>query len=145
MQLFENLPTDILRYIYEFVPTTSKLWITKKNYIKYHHLVWNMIPFDQIENYIREIVNRDNSFVFSFILKENFSRWLSFKKYQYKSTIYANYIYFLLGLCVHSESPKCRELIREKLKETGLSKNEHKKNIITKQISQKITKSLPKI
>ena len=131
MHLFEQLPTDILRYIYTFVPTTSKLWLTKHNYIRDHHLVWDLIPSDQIENYIREMVNRDNSFVFSFILKENFNRWLSFKKYHYKSIIYSNYIYFLLGLCVDSQSPKCRNVIRCKLEQTGLSKNEHKKNITT--------------
>ena len=72
MKLFEQLPSDILKYIFTFVPTTTKLWITKQNYKKHHHLVWDMIPDDQVENYIREMVHRDNSFVFSFILKENF-------------------------------------------------------------------------
>lgn len=131
MKLFEQLPSDILRYIFTFVPTTTKLWLTKANYTKHHSLVWDLIPNDQIENYIREMVHRDNSFVFSFILKENFNRWISFKKYQYKSIIYSNYIYFLLGLCIDSQSPNCRNLIRNRLEETGLSKNQHKKNITT--------------
>ena len=131
MLVFGKLPSDILKYILEFVPIDVKLWMTKENYSKYHPCIKDLIRREDYENYIRDMVRRDNDFVFSFLLRENFNKWLSFKKYHYKSTIYSNYIYFLLGLCVDSESPKCRELIRAKLTETGLSKNQHKKNSTT--------------
>ena len=64
------------------------------------------------------------------LLLENQNKWFNMKKYLYQDSIYANYIYFLKTYCVENKSTKCKQLIDLLLLNLGLSKNQHKKNII---------------
>jgi hypothetical protein len=105
--------------------------LNKKEYIKNHLFLKKYIQRDQYENYVRDMIRRDNSFVFSLLMRENAQRWLQFKKYIYNTCIYSNYIYFLLEFCIQNNSEKCKHVVNEYLQETGLSKNQHKKNIVT--------------
>jgi len=104
--------------------------LSKANYELYHKSIRAHIISGQMENYIRDMVRRDNIFVFNYIVKENYKRWLTIKKYRYNSTVFANYIYFLQNFCITNESANCRNAVEELLKTLGLSKNQHKKNIV---------------
>jgi hypothetical protein len=125
-----KLPNELIREIYTYIPKTVTVFLTKKNYLKYHHLLRKHINKRNIENYIRAIVRQDNDFVLKQLLVENEKRWLNMKKCYYKHCIYTNYVTFLESYAIDNESTKCRDLITNFFQELGLSKNQHKKNVI---------------
>ena len=124
----EKLPSDITKTIINFIPNIVSVFLDKKSYIENHFTIKKYILKDQYENYIRSMIRQDNHFVFENILRENFDKWLLYKKYTYKITIFSNYIYFLLEYCIENKSDNCKNIINEYLKKSGLSKNQHKKN-----------------
>ena len=130
MQNIDRLPEELVREIYGYVPKCVTIFLTKKNYLKEHHLMINMINRGNIENYIRAMVRQDNDFVFKQLLVEHSKRWFEMKKCYYQHYIYSNYITFLETYALENESTKCRNLITELFQEQGLGKNQHKKNVI---------------
>jgi hypothetical protein len=93
-------------------------------------------PDLEFENYIRSTVRRDHPFVFQQILDENYKKWFTIKRYEYRNVIYMNYVYFLISYCIDNDSPKCKMILTQLLEELGFSKNQYKKNI-TKSIRWK--------
>jgi hypothetical protein len=124
------LPDELIREIYTYVPKIVKICLTKKNYIQDHCLMKQYINKQNIENYFRAMIRQDNNFVFKQLLVENKNKWLDMKKYYYKTGIYTNYITFIYSYAIENESTKCRQLFNDLIQELGLSKNQHKKNII---------------
>ena len=129
-QNIDNLPKELIFIVYDYIPEVAMIFLNKEYYKKYHHLFKDCIHRKKLENYVRTTVRQDNEFVFNQILQENYKKWLTFKKYLYKDSIYANYIYFLKIYCAENQSTKCINLINKLFEELGLSKNQHKKNII---------------
>ena len=126
--MFGLLPDEIRNIIFDFLPPSVLLRLNRDYYIQYHPICKEQIPLRFYENYIRNMVRQDCDFIFSLLLQENANRWIGIKKYVYKSTCFANYIYFLKDFCIEHDSPRCRGVLRAFLDETGLSKNLHKKN-----------------
>jgi hypothetical protein len=127
----KRLPLEIEYIIKSFIPISVLVTLNKKNYIKYHAELKRLISKSQYENYIRDMLRRDNDFIFSFLLKENCKTWLNIRKYKYSNVNYGNYFCFIDKFCIDNESTKCRNMLKEFLNKTGLSKNQHKKNTIT--------------
>jgi hypothetical protein len=123
----EYLPDEIIRLIKEYIPIKILVFTNKENYNLYHSYMKKYII--NYENYIRDTIRRDNSFVFNKILEENYKKWLDIKKYIYKNTIYKNYIYFVIDYCIENLSTQCRNIITIFLRQNGLCQNQHKKNI----------------
>jgi len=123
-----NLPDDMINVIKEYVPKKEFVFTNKQNYILYHHLIKKSIK--NYENYIRDIIRRDNDFVFNLIIKENYEKWCEIKQYRYKNMIFKNYVYFTISYCIENDSNNCRNVITKFFKEHGLGKNLHKKNVI---------------
>jgi hypothetical protein len=119
------LPYELLDIIYEYVPTSITMFLTKDNYIKNHHLIRKYIDKTKIEKYIRTMIHQDNDFVFNFLLVENHQRWLNMTKYYYQEYIYSNYLHFLDCFALENEAVKCRNLIVK-------YKNQHRKKLINK-------------
>ena len=124
------LPDEILIQIKEFIPLKKLVFLNKEYYLMYHCLIRQMILKNNYENYIRDTVRRDHSFVFKQIVKDNWKRWLSIRDYRYKNSVYSNYVYFLKDYCLINDSTNCRNSLNEFLKEQGIGKNQHKKNIV---------------
>jgi hypothetical protein len=131
LKRIQCLPVEIINQVHQYIPSKSLLFLNKKEYIKNHIKVKKYILKNQYENYIRDMIRRDNSFVFFLLFRENAERWLHFKKYMYNACIYSNYIYFLLEYCIQNHSEKCKHIVNTYLQESGLSKNQHKKNTVT--------------
>jgi hypothetical protein len=123
-----NLPNELINLIKEFLPKKELIFTNKENYSLYHNLVKQSIK--NYENYIRNIIRRDNEFVFNFILRENYNKWCEIKRYMYKNIYFLNYVYFIINYCIEHDSNNCRVVVINFLKEHGLGKNPHKKNII---------------
>jgi hypothetical protein len=123
-----KLPEVIIDLIKEFIPHFKVVFLNSKYYNAYHYILRNHIP--QYDNYVRDVINRDNEMVFKYIARENFERWLKNVEYRYKDMIFNNYIYFVLYYCVENNSEKCREILIDYLSERNLYKNLHKKNVV---------------
>jgi len=124
------LPNEIIINIKEYIPYTGLLVLNKNFYFKHHKYFKKLIKEKLYENYIRDIVRKDYYFVFDLLIKENYKFWYHVKRYIYKNVIYGNYICFLQSYCIENESTNCRNLLNKFLNESGLSKNQHKKNTI---------------
>jgi hypothetical protein len=137
--LINNLPKELVDYIFQYLKPITLVFLNKK-YYQLHHPSIKLYLCNikhQYSNYIRDIIRRDNDFVFSFIIEENWKNWLNFKNYSFKDKIFMNYIYFLIDYCFTYDSNKCKDIIYEKLDNyekwqdnKGLSKNLHKKNLV---------------
>jgi len=122
------LPVEMVMLIKSYLPKTSLIFLNNHYYKKYHYLVKKIITKNHFENYIRDIIRRDNEFVFSHILNDFQNGISKIKNYIYKNIMYKNYFYFLTDYCIKNNSTKCRTVLNEFLKEQGLCKNRHKKN-----------------
>ena len=125
--IFE-LPDDIIHLIKEFIPVNKLVFINKKHYNLYHHTIKNAIIL--FENYVRDVVARDNQFVFQKIIEENMDLWTKNKQYMYKNMIFNNYIYFIMHFCIENDSEKCQNLLVKELSKRDLCRNLHKKNVV---------------
>jgi hypothetical protein len=124
----KRLPPELIRYIKEYIPKKEFVFTNKVNYNLYHSLITPTIK--DYESYVRAMIRQDNEFVFKKIIEENFSKWYQIRQYKYKNMIFNNYLYFVMNFCIENESNNCRKTILEFLKEHGLGKNLHKKNIV---------------
>jgi len=124
----KKLPDDIINIIKEFIPKKQLVFTNHENYKLYHKLI--RVNIQNYENYIRDMIRRDNDFVFIRILEENYKRWFEIKHYRYKNMIFKNYLYFIINYSIENESSNCRKIMNRFLKEFGLCKNLHKKNIV---------------
>lgn len=133
MELLErifSLPDVLIDCIKEYIPLKEMVFISKEYYLLYHPFIKKMIIKNNYENYIRDTIRRDHHFVFQQMTKENWKRWLSIRDYRYKNSIYSNYVYFLKDFCLINDSTNCRNFLNSFLKEQGIGKNQHKKNIV---------------
>ena len=131
LSYISRLPLELEDIIKSFIPISVLLTLNKQYYVKYHKYIKEFINKFQYDNYIRDMLRKDNDFVFSFLIKENQKMWLNIRKYKYSGTSYGNFFCFIDKFCVDNESTKCRNFMKEYLNKTGLSKNQHKKNTIT--------------
>ena len=124
----KRLPPELIRCIKEYIPKKKIVFTNRENYNLYHSLLKPSIK--DYESYIRTMIRQDNEFVFKKIVEENFSKWYEIRQYKYKNMIFKNYLYFVMNFCIENESNNCRKTVLEFLKEHGLGKNLHKKNIV---------------
>ena len=127
-RITRRLPDELVRYIKEYIPKKEFVFTNRENYNLYHTLLKPSIK--DYESYIRSMIRQDNEFVFKKIVEENFSKWYEIRQYKYKNMIFNNYLYFVMNFCIENDSNNCRKTILDFLKEHGLGKNLHKKNIV---------------
>ena len=120
-----ELPDDIINLIKEFIPPKTLVFVNYKYYNLYHSIIRNSIPL--YENYIRDMIRRDNEIVFEKIVSENVDKWINNKEYIYKNTVFNNYIYFAIHFCIENDSDRCRLVLCNYLKKRDLWKNLHKR------------------
>jgi len=126
----DELPSDILNIIKEYFPIKITIRLNKKLYIENHNIMKRYINKLNYDRYIRDMIERDNSFVIEQLLKENFNKWLKNNNFFNKNNYYYNYVYFLKEYSIINNSIKCMEVINCYFTNSGLSKNQHKKNTI---------------
>ena len=128
IEKIKNLPNDIINVIFEFIPHHKLVFVNSLYYNQYHSL---LRPYIQLfDNYIRDIIRRDNEFVFKKIINENIHKWIKYKQYSYKNMIFNNYVYFVIHYCIENDSENCRKLLIDYLVKHDLCKNLHKKKVV---------------
>jgi len=131
MRLFKYLayfPVELLDIIFSYLPNESKIFLNREYYIKYHSLVRNMINPRNYDNYIRDMIKNNSTFVMTRLLEENHLQWLQPSKKIYKNIVYPHYGAYIIGLTKEMNCNKVRELLVDYYDNKGLSKNLHKKN-----------------
>lgn len=128
MKQISDLPDDIINLIRQFIPYKKLVFVNKTFYNLYHHTIRKSIPL--YENYIRDIIRRDNEFVFEKVIEENIHYWIKNRNYRYKNMIFNNYIHFIINFCIENYSERCREILLKILSKRHLCRNLHKKNIV---------------
>jgi hypothetical protein len=128
MKQISDLPNDIIELIKEFIPREKLVFVNTTYYKLYHHNIKKLIPL--YDNFIRDMIRRDNEFVFERIIEENIKIWLKKKEYVYKNMIFNNYIYFIMNYCIENNSDRCREILKIYLSKGDLCRNLHKKNVV---------------
>lgn len=123
-----KLPAELINIIKEYIPKKIVVFVNKTNYNLYHSVIKCCIH--NYEKFIRDVIRRDNEFVFEMIVNENYSRWVLIKNYRYNNMVFKNYAFFVVNYCIENDSNNCRKIIIDFLKKLGLCKNLHKKNII---------------
>ena len=127
-EITKRLPEELVKYIKEYIPKKEFVFTNRENYNLYHHLIKPYIK--DYEDFIRSMIRQDNEFVFKKIVEENYRKWYEIREYKYKNMIFNNYLYFVINYCIENESNNCIKIISEFLKEHGLCKNLHKKNVV---------------
>lgn len=128
MYYIYKLPEEVILIIKKYIPADWVIFVNKKNYILYHHLLCNMVPL--YESYVRDTIRRDSDFVFEKILGENFDKWVKPKHYIYKNMVFGNFVHFIMAYCIENNSQKCRELLISFLVKRDLRQNQFKNNIV---------------
>uniref|UniRef100_A0A6C0B9G1 Uncharacterized protein n=1 Tax=viral metagenome TaxID=1070528 RepID=A0A6C0B9G1_9ZZZZ len=122
-----QLPEEMVKEIYAFVPNWVKVYLNKKYYLKYHKFIKRKCM--KHDGYFRNIIRLDFDFIFQQSCSENMKQWLLRKQYKYKNNVFLNYAYLLEHLCIETESTKCRNILHFYIKKSGLNKNQHKKKV----------------
>ena len=128
MNNISTLPDDIIKLIKEYIPHKKLVFVNSSYYNLYHHTIRSSIPL--YDNYVRDIIRRDNEFVFDKVICENIDKWLENKQYFYKNMIFKNFIYFVVHFCIENNSDRCRDVLLIYLSKRDLCKNLHKKNVV---------------
>ena len=128
MEHISDLPCDIINLIKEYIPRWKLVFVNKNFYDLYHYTIKKRIPL--YNNYVRDMIRRDNDFVFERIIKENIELWLKKKEYFYKNMVFNNYIYFIMNYCIENNSERCRDVLSNYLSKRHLCRNLHKKNVV---------------
>jgi hypothetical protein len=124
----QKLFPELINIIKEYIPKKKFVFVNRENYFLYHSSIKHCIK--DYESYIRAMIRQDNEFIFKQVTEENCFRWYGIRQYQYKNMIFTNYLYFVISFCIENDSSNCRKVVSDFLKEHGLSKNLHKKNVV---------------
>lgn len=128
IEKIRNLPNELVDTIKEYVPKTKFIFTNRENYKLYHYLI--PIKPNHVNNYIKDIIRRDNEYCLNAIIRENYYKWYEKGQVYYKNMVFTNYLYFIIDYCIENESENCLKIINLFLKEHGLGKNLHKKNVV---------------
>ena len=123
---YDKLNDDVLDIIKSHLKPEILVWLNKENYFKYHKCVKNMINKEKYDDYVRDIVKHDCSFVFEQIMNEHFLKFHKWKFYTYKNTRFHSYLIFLRYYAYSNNSHKCVEVIDDFTSQKGFSPNWYK-------------------
>ena len=123
-----KLPQELIGLIKEYVPKKEFIFTNRENYKLYHYLI--PIKPNIFDDYIKDMIKRDNEYILNSIIRENYKKWYEKGKVWYKNMSFGNYLYFIINYCIENGSENCQKIINIFLKELGLDKNLHKKNVV---------------
>ena len=133
MYNIKELPDDIKKYIFDFLPNNKVKYLNKTLYNLTYPKIIPLYLNISYEIYIRKIITNDYEFIFKVLINNNLNRWIAMKKYIYERMIFKNYIHFLNYFAQEKNSKKCLKLINQIIENSGLNIKQHK-NIIKRNI-----------
>jgi hypothetical protein len=141
IQKINNLPKDIVMYIYNFIPEIILMKLNKIYFCQYfpwycsiknlptYYSYYNDkgLKLYDYEKFCRFLLRKDSDFIFKFVLEKNISRWMKYKKYTYKCYVFPTYLICLRYIALHEyNASKCYNLIGKEMKKKGIDINSYK-------------------
>jgi hypothetical protein len=124
--LIKDLPNELKNIIFSYIPYSKLIFVNNNYYLAYHKYL--PINPSYIENFIRDIIRKDNRFVFKMLLLENYIKWTKIKKYIYKNIICYDYVSFVNYYIIQNKSNKCKKELNDYISKYGImNKKEFKK------------------
>jgi hypothetical protein len=119
-----SLPDDILGNIYDYIQPFYLTLLNKKLYSENRSCIRQHIPVLNYESYIRQMVRKDNHFVFRHLLLESFTKWQQLINFKYKNFTFEDYVAYIIYLSQEHEASRVCEMITDKQNKEG--KKRHK-------------------
>ena len=131
---WKDIPEELKGIIFNYLPPTTLVWLNKEYYIKHHEVVSDMIKPARYQQYVTNMIIRDASFSFQFVMRENIVRWFKMmvnnKKHRFAGKTYSSFLPFLLEFSISSGAEKCRRVIEDVATEV-IGPKWHKRNRTT--------------
>ena len=125
--MINNLPNDIINYIFILISPKSKIFLSKSFYNQYNNYIDKIINDNKIESYIRDIIRKDYIFSFKTMFYRNLTHWMLMTNYPYsKNIIFENYLSFLKFYAIKNSSTKCLTFINKHYKSDNLKSHKYK-------------------
>lgn len=108
------LPNELKNIIFKFIPVIKLVNLNHYYYKTYHYYITCNIQSRNYQNYITDMIRKDNSLAFYNILNDIQSIENDFtrrKTYVYKKKNYKHMYDYLLFLCKNYESNNCKNLL----------------------------------
>lgn len=121
------LNEDVLGIIYSHLKSDVLWCLDKNNYFEHHHIVRKLIPNQDYDAYIRDMIRNDCSFVFHQILEERFDDFHKWKKYYFNQNMFPSYLIFLRSFAFDNSSYKCLKVLEQQCEKKGFEPNWYKR------------------
>jgi len=125
-----DIPEDVLRELYEYIPYKHRCIFNKVEFIRYKYSIFPInqaVYFKPDMIYIRKIIRNNFNFIFQQLLEVYFDQLIKIKKYYCNNKVFRNLIEYINYYCLENNAYKCKDVIDYYFVEKGLSKNRHKK------------------
>jgi len=129
MNKINSLPEELCRIIYDFIPLSTKSYLSKNNFQFYYQRKINELDFNNYkkhDRHIRDIIRNGRETPFSLIIKSSLSIWKKDKVWKWKNKTFPNYLIYVKHLTITYNQTNLRNLINEKIKK-DLGINKYKK------------------
>lgn len=114
LKSIRNLPVEITDLIFSFIQSYKLVNLNNYYYHTYHYVISSRIYPRNYQNYVTDIIRKDNSFAFKYILGEikyTENEFTKKKTYVYKKKTFKELNKYLLFLCKMYESTNCKNLL----------------------------------
>lgn len=120
------LPEEIIKIIYDFLPISNKMLLTKKLFNMYYYVNNKDIKINkQYANYLRFLIQKKCYIHVDIIFHIFCGKFISMQKWKYKNKTYPNFLVYLKDHALKNNSQKCYELIKNLLEPS--KKNKYKR------------------
>ena len=110
--LFDILPPEIVLHIWSFIPNSTRVWLTKEYYEKYHKICITPQLIPRFNTYIRYIIRNQYEYLIKIQLRENYDIWINKYNWTYQYNTYTTYIHYLLYLSQTYRANKSYNIIK---------------------------------
>ena len=128
---WENIPDEVRCIIFKYLPETTLVWLNKTYYNQHHAVIASMIKPSRYQQYVTNMIIRDASFSFNYVMRENIVLWfkkmVNNKKHRFGNKTYSSFLAFLMEFSIASGAEKCRRIIEEVATEV-IGPKWHKRN-----------------
>jgi hypothetical protein len=127
VDMFKNIPDDVLGIIWEYMSCKQKKLVNKENYENVNQNLYT----GNTDSYLRKIIRKDYSYLFKKNIKCHYDKWYKMKKWIYKNMVLSNFIDYLRYLCIENNINNCKKILDNFQKKKGHYRKKKFKNIKT--------------
>ena len=136
MLFYKIFSIEVIEMIWSYIPISTKVWISKECYEKYHYsIIYPKLKL-RYHSYMRYVIKNQCSYLMKINLNEHYAIWCNkLVNIKYKDKTYPTYISYIKMLALENTSNKIYSLIKNYEKNNKINKSlklnrkiKHKKN-----------------